>query len=84
MIGTVTPPSPQVLDMWVVYRHPRDYPDKYVARQWVTQSGEAQACVDRFALADTLGELQAALIVAGRTCLERMKGDDPVIVEVWL
>lgn len=87
MIGKVTPPSQDVLDMWVVYKHPKDHPDKYVARQWANfpdLKGTMAASVDNFVLADTLGEVQAALIEAGRFRMERMPGDDPVIVEVWL
>lgn len=79
MIGTVTPPRSDMLDMWVIYRRPSDYPDHYVARLWL-----AGASTLTFALADTLGELQAALIEAGRIKLDRDRNDDNVIVETWL
>jgi hypothetical protein len=80
MPSLINPSDGKSLDMWVVYRYPRDYPDKFVARRWV--GDEARA--DEFVLADKLGDLQAQLIEAGRIRLERMPGDDAVIVEVWL
>lgn len=80
MIGRVTPPSGKRFDMWVIYRHPRDHPESYVARLWVGND----ASIDDFVIADTLIELQQAMIEAGRYRLNRMPGDDPVIVEVWL
>lgn len=79
MIGTVTRPDPDRLDMWVIYRRPADYPDKFVARLWTDRPS-----VEHFAIADRLGELQAAMIEAGRTCLDRFPDDDAVIVETWL
>jgi len=82
----ITPPSPEEFDMWVVYKYPRDFPDHYVARLWRAAPGFDAMSADRdqYVLADTLEELQEQLANAGRVCLERMPGDDPVIVETWI
>ena len=69
------------LPMWVVYDHPADYPDCFVARLWVSLH-EPEAT--RHAItAPTLDALRA-LLPEGLTRLGRAFGDDPVIVETWL
>lgn len=68
--------------MWVIYDHPKDFPDFYVARPQMidgdrTQYGEGLAHKD-------LDRLRALMAEQGRVCLARHPDDDPVIVECWL
>jgi hypothetical protein len=67
--------------MWVITKHPRDFPNDYVARLHMTLPVDVPTTV---ALCrPTLDELRAAL-PRGLHCIERLPADDPVIVEVWL
>jgi hypothetical protein len=70
------------LDMWTVYDHPRDYPDKYVARRCTVGRGGLTMTNDMF-VADTINEVRS-LLPLGLFCLPRDPKDDPCIVEVWL
>jgi hypothetical protein len=72
----------EVMSLWTVYDHPRDYPDVWVARRSEIGIGKSTPTPDMFT-ADTLDELRA-LLPRGLVCLARSPGDDPVIVEVWL
>lgn len=70
------------MSQWVVYDHPRDYPEKFVLRRWNISAGQMIA-TDEMALADTL-ELIREAVPPGLYCLKRFTEDDPCIVEVWL
>ena len=67
------------LRIWVVYEHPTDYPDSYVARMWLNEkpSGSVVIC-------PTLGMLRDHLLEMGLTPIDRDPKDDPKIVETWL
>lgn len=69
------------LEMWTVYKHPKDYPDKYVARK-ARIAKNIEHTNDMF-VADDLQEIRA-LLPSGLHCIPRYPHDDPVIVEVWL
>ena len=71
-----------VISQWVIYNHPRDFPDKYVMRRWDIRANEMQA-TDDMALADTLEEIRLS-VPRGLYRLERFRDDDPCIAEVWL
>jgi len=75
--------NPDVLPMWVVYDHPADFPNTYVARQHIIGIS-GQEATDRTMEADTLESIRAAMVNLGLTCITRSPEDDPVIVEVWL
>jgi hypothetical protein len=66
--------------IWVIYDHPRDYPEHYVVR--VAYGGWQEA---RVQLAGTI-ELarQAALTEGASVRLARFPGEDPVIAETWI
>jgi hypothetical protein len=70
------------LTMFSIYRHPIDFPDRYVVRRsFVLPSGEvAHDVVPR--LADDL-EGARALVPPALYRQERFEGDAPQIVEVW-
>lgn len=72
----------QQLPMIVVYKHPADYPNKYVARLWIIGSGAPRATL-YMAVADTLEDIRLA-IPAWMNRLPRDDRDDPVIIETWL
>jgi hypothetical protein len=72
------------LYMWTVYDHPRDMPDKFVARCWrITRGQDPQATAVFYAHAE-LEPLRKFLRAKYLTQLERSEYDDPVIVETWL
>ena len=76
--------SDNILPMWTVYKHPRDYPDKFVARRFEARKGEVIP-THNIIVADTLERLREVLeIDMHLVCLTRNKEDDPVIVETWL
>ena len=66
------------IPMWVVYDHPSDMPEQFVARKWLTDKH-----TEAFFLGETLEVLRAKL-PQGLTRLARHPNDDPAIVEVWL
>jgi hypothetical protein len=75
-------PDRDVLDMWTLYDHPRDFPNSYVARRFVI--GNASEATGDLIVAPKAEDIRGILYQAGRVRLERHPGDDPVIMEVWL
>jgi hypothetical protein len=76
----------EVLSVWVVCKHPSDYPDKYTAREHLVI---ADAAVDLKAKNEVLvaARLQPLRLLLAQKGLTRMPpdpNDDPVILEVWL
>ena len=63
----------------VVYDHPKDFPDAFVARLF---DGEQPTQVH--AQADTLDALYTQLPLHGLVRIPRYKQDDPVILEAWI
>jgi hypothetical protein len=74
-----TPRTIAALEIWTVYRHPRNYPTQYVARKASVPGGES----NEMFVANTLDEIHA-LLPRGLVRIPRFEADDPVIVEVWL
>lgn len=72
-----------VMSQWVIYDHPRDFPDKYVMRRWEIRQPAEIVATDDMALANTLEEIRLS-VPQGLYRLERFRDDDPSIVEVWL
>ena len=64
--------------LYVVYDHPRDYPEHFVVRQW-----EMDQPTDRYTLHDSLAAARAS-IPFGLACLHRDEEDEPQILETWL
>ena len=66
--------------IWVVYDHPRDYPNCYVARLW-----EGEQKTESIIISTSLQKIQDVLeFEMGLTKLMPMQGDDPVILETWI
>ena len=66
------------VEIWVIYNHPLDYPDGYVARKFIGETPTNDVKIGGF-----LDELRAQL-PPGLTRFDRFPGDDPVIEETWL
>jgi len=73
------------LTIWVIYKHPTDYPTKYVARKWTTTDSKEKILLPtEFRLiADTIEEIRNKL-PKSLTKVERDVTDDPCIVETWM
>jgi len=72
-----------ILDMWVIYEHPLDHPDKYVVRKWTVIANAAPLSSMDKTLHDTLEEAREA-VPPGLYNLRRFAEDDPAIKEVWI
>jgi hypothetical protein len=72
------------LPMWVVYDHPRDHPDSFVARLWLTLP--EPGATPQLMTAPTLAELREKIQAHApwMVMLARDVHDDPAIVETWL
>ena len=74
----------QPLDMWVIYDHPTDFPDVFVARRWEVLR-EERPTDDILKHADLA--MLRYVIAREKGCtvhLMRSPEDDPKIVEVWM
>ncbi|HET8727599.1 MAG TPA: hypothetical protein VFO41_08835 [Alphaproteobacteria bacterium] len=72
-----------LLCIWVIYDHPRDFPNHVVMRQqWAMRSGEVRAARVG-GLYDSVVEARADLPL-GLAHLMRHPDDDPAIVETWI
>jgi len=67
------------LPIWVIYDHPVDWPDWYVAREWVGEKPGDTVILER-----DLERLRDQLRQRGLVMLMRMLEDDPAILETWL
>lgn len=70
------------LTMWVIYRHPADFPQSWVLRGHSIFRDGIRPC-DIVCIGATLEAVRAGL-PAGLTNLGRYDNDDPVIHEVWV
>jgi hypothetical protein len=72
----------EMLGMWVIYDHPTDYPDRYVARRFYSGPGVILAS-DDLLTGDTIEELRI-LLPHGLTRVPRSPQDDPKVLEAWV
>lgn len=76
--------SERVLELWTIFRNPKDYPGKYVVRKFFIERGAPGPVADNFVLvADTLDDARRH-IPSWMTRLVRDEGDEPQIVESWI
>jgi len=66
------------MEIWTIYKHPLDYPEKFVARKFIFDKPTSEILIG-----DTLEEIRK-LLPGGLTRIERDPKDDPVIVEAWI
>ena len=71
------------LSIWVVYDHPKDYPEHYVARRWVTSAFGAVA-TDDVLLNSSLERIHEIFDSRGLVRMHRYPDDDEKIVETWI
>jgi hypothetical protein len=71
-----------LLPMWVIYCHPKDFPDGYVLRPHFAAKGMTTVAETGLG-ADTAAQLREVL-PAGVVCIGREADDDPAILEVWI
>jgi len=79
-------PKSKPLNLWTVYKNPKDYPGAYVARRFETDqpTGECYAHVELNRVREWVIEQSLALNHCYTFCLTREPGDDPCILEVWM
>lgn len=71
------------ITFWVIYDHPKDYPDEFVGRrQFVTAAGIVKDN-DLFARGPSVAAVREQ-IPQGAIQVGPSPGDDPVIAEVWM
>jgi hypothetical protein len=78
------PESRNILPMWVVYDHPKDWPEFYVARKWMTGGSPDGTPTDHVIMDRDLENLRRTLWRLHLVKLDRMEGDNPVILETWI
>lgn len=67
------------LPIWVIYDHPIDFPDWFVARKFLNDQ-PSSVCM----ASHDLGMLRLELETMGHFCIPRFDGDDPCIIETWI
>jgi len=71
-----------ILPMWVLYKNPTDFPEKYVLRLWDGATNTPRSTVF---LADTEQEIEFEIKRFNRFVrLERFENDDPKIMAVFV
>jgi len=70
------------MDLYTIYDHPKDYPDKIVVRRWFIGRGKTE---DKgvWCLAKTLEEARESL-PEGLVNISRYSEDDYGIIESWV
>lgn len=69
-----------MLPMWVLYKHPKDHPTKYVLRLWDGATNTPRSLIY---LADDMEQIHRE--IGGRfSRLERFNDDEPHIMAVYL
>ena len=69
------------LPIFTVYDRPRDYPDGFIARMFLTGKIEIPTLIT---VLGSLEEIRETMIEVGMTRIERYEKDDPKILECWL
>ena len=72
----------EIAEMYVIYDHPRDYPDEFVVRVWAV-AGDLIIANQVLGRTQTLKEARN-LLPYGLINRGRHGNDDPAIAEVWI
>lgn len=73
------------LSMWVVYAHPKDFPQHVVVREFRLHIAEGDVePAPVAALYDTVEDVVQDYAGRGLAWLQRYPDDDPVIAGVWM
>jgi hypothetical protein len=70
-------------NIWTIYDRPNDYPETFVARQYVIREAYAEPVRDT-AVVGPLDALRVRLERAGLVKVGRQEADEPQIVESWI
>jgi hypothetical protein len=88
MSGKLVPrPEGDHLSIWTVYVHPKDYPNKIVARESIIGAIQGSSDIlvaDEAIFTDNLSEMIAIMLSKGLTRLSPNPTDDPVIESTWV
>jgi hypothetical protein len=77
-------PIPEdALALWVIYDHPRDYPDYYVLRPQIVAGAKVVTSTVAWT-SKSVEALREVMEDMGLHCMPRQDDDDPVIVETWI
>jgi len=71
---------------WVVYDHPVDYPDSFVARRFVLDRGPQPVPTEEVLVAASLAALRQLVRQQDPNLVRfyRSRDDEPQIVECWM
>lgn len=70
------------IPMAVVYKKPKDFKTKYVARIW---EGADNTPTDTITVRNSIAGIRKDIVAAGFTiCYNRSGEDDPCIMETWI
>jgi hypothetical protein len=72
-----------LLSVWTVYDHPKDYPDSWVARRHEVRAGGQTVATMDAVFGTSLDDVRAKL-PPDLYCLPRQPDDEPHIVESWI
>lgn len=73
-----------LLEMFVIYENPADWPSKFVLRRWVSRPDGSYAPDAHAWVTSTLEEARAKLPRPDLHCLGRLPDDDRAIAETWI
>jgi hypothetical protein len=68
--------------IWTIYKHPVDYPTKWVLRSSTVTRGVEEPAAE-IVTADSLEEIRAH-VPEGCVMLDRDPADDPIVFESWV
>ena len=71
------------MSLWTIYDHPTDFPEHYVAREWIAAHGTVHK-TENFIMSKNLDMLRGELQSMHKYPIERAPTDDPKIVETWI
>lgn len=73
------------VDLWVIYKNPHDYPNKYVVRHWLVTDDDRWVDDPPFAVTDTLEAARQAIQPPHRLRVGQYKDSgDPSVFEAWM
>jgi len=75
---------PPDLSMWTIYDHPTDYPDNFIAREWIIGREPAAISITDNVIIGSLENIRMRLQAKGLMRLRRDRNDDEKIIESWL
>lgn len=70
--------------MWVIYDHPRDFPNTFVAKRWAVRDNRGEVPTTDMIVSPDLIALREIMALKGLICMDRHPTDPEVIIEVWL